>query len=105
MSISRSCVCSGYLTLRLVYSRASRLDAGLLNHVRQLMGEQFLSRSRTRRILTRTEHNILARSICHGVHRMGGIRRLGIRMNPHVAEIMAEPRLEEGARRPVQWLT
>ena len=67
----------------------------LLNHVSQFVRKKPPSLRRSRRVLTLAEKDITAHRKGLRMDRFCKRPGLSIRMQPHLAEIMPEPRLEE----------
>jgi hypothetical protein len=63
----------------------------LLDHVGQFMGQQFLTGAGVGRILAGGEDNVVAGSVGLGIEALGPPGRRAIRMNPDLAEVVAEP--------------
>ena len=76
-----------------------------MDHMRQLMSQYAFALRGIGGVLTFTEHDVTPHGISTRVHRSGGIRRLVIRMNPNIAEIVPKPRLHGSPETPVQRLT
>src|SRR5208282_2753207 len=85
-------------------TRHSGCSAALLDDVRQLVSQQSLPDALMRRVPALRKDQILSNCIGQRANHLCGRRSVGPNMHPHGAEIMAEARLEEGARRCVKGL-
>jgi hypothetical protein len=74
----------------------------LLHYVRQFVGEQSSPTAIARRILVRTKGHVVADGVGRRIHRPRRLSRPRVGMDAHAAEVMAEARLHEPARRHVQ---
>ena len=77
--------------------------AGLLDHMRQLVGDQPLAVRRRRRVFGGAEYDVAANRVGAGLHRVRSRGRRPIGVHAYMAEVVAEARLEERARGLGQW--
>ena len=98
---------SGVLRFRALHGgRALRPGAaGLLNDVGQLVGQQQLAPIGFGGVLALPEHRVLPDREGFRSDSLCRLRRPGISVNPHLAEVMSKPRFEECASGWGQWLT
>jgi len=89
-------VWSGRLTHR--YQARTRLEAGLLNGVDQLVRNQSPALDRHHVIATAAEDNVTAYRVAGRPNSLRRIRCCGIPMDPNVSEILRESALEQSAR-------
>ena len=69
----------------------------LLSHMHQFMCEKPFAGIALRRVLSSVECDVISIRVGKRVHGAGRFRRANIRMYPHAAEIISEPRLEKRA--------
>jgi hypothetical protein len=99
------------MTLRLVLHRIGgiaehqsvarcvrRAGTSLLEDVRELMRQQALARHTLWRVLAGTEHDIATHGIGAGVDGICRFGGSGVYVHAHMAEVLAEPRLQIAAR-------
>jgi hypothetical protein len=72
--------------------------ARLLDHVGQLMCKDSKPVSCSWRIFVRPEHNVVSEGVGAGVKGVCGYGCTVVRVDPDVAEVMAQLRLHDGAR-------
>jgi len=76
----------------------------LLHDMNQLVREDTTSRTCSRSIVTLSEYNITPNCVRQRVHRACRLRRLRVSVHSHLAEVVAETRLEERAGRTIERL-
>src|SRR3989304_4754681 len=82
----------------------ARRASGLLHDMGQLMGQELLSRARTRRILTGAKNNVATDRVRQRMQRARRLRGSRICMHAHIGKVMAETRREKFARRRIERL-
>jgi hypothetical protein len=94
------CILSVLFAVSLASPRIFR--AALLNHVRELMGDQLTAVRLVGRELARAEHDVLAYGIGDRVYGLRRSVRLGVGVYANRREVMAESGLEKVARGEIE---